>query len=114
MKSVLYLVSKKASLTANETVDMMLVSGVFEQPCSVVFIDDGVYQLFGDMMLVRTKDTSRALSALPTYGIDRLYADNQSLYERNLQFASCHLSFQTIDVSEITQLFNEHDIVVTD
>ena len=46
--------------------------------------------------------------------IDRLYADNQSLYERNLQFASCHLSFQTIDVSEITQLFNEHNIVVTD
>ena len=114
MKSVLYLVRKKASLTSNETVDMMLVSGVFEQPCSVVFIDDGVNQLFGDLSLVRTKDPSRALSALPTYGIDRLYVDKKSLYDRKLQSANCRLSFKTIDASELTQLFNQHDIVITD
>ena len=48
MRSVLYLIRQFPGELANETIDLMLVSGVFEQPTSVVFIGNGVWQLVGD------------------------------------------------------------------
>ena len=114
MKSVLYLVRKNPSISSNETVDMMLVSGVFEQPCSVIFIDDGVHQLFGDSNIVRIKDTSRALSALPTYGIDQIYVDKKSLLDRALETRTSRIPFEVVEEAKVTYLLSQHDIVITD
>ena len=63
MRSVLYLIRQFPGELANETIDLMLVSGVFEQPTSVVFIGNGVWQLVGDGSKIERKDTARALNA---------------------------------------------------
>ena len=76
MRSVLYLVRKPPGALANEMIDMMLVSGVFEQPARVLFLDDGVRQIAGgqDASLVDRKDTAKALGALPAYDVEELFA----------------------------------------
>ena len=81
MRSVLYLVRKPPGGLANEMIDMMLVSGVFEQPARVLFLDDGVRQLASgqDATLVDRKDTAKALGALPAYDVDELFAHAGSL-----------------------------------
>ena len=75
MRSVLYLVRKPPGALANEMIDMMLVSGVFEQPARVLFLDDGVRQLASgqDASLVDRKDTAKALGALPVYDVEELF-----------------------------------------
>ena len=114
MCSVLYLIRQFPGELANETIDLMLVSGVFEQPTSVVFIGNGVWQLVGDGSKIERKDTARALNALPMYDVESLYVDETSLAERGIAFADIDLPVQAISSSEVTQLLHDHDVVIGD
>ena len=86
MRSVLYLVRRPPGVAANESVDMMLVSGVFEQPTSVLFMDAGVRQLHADQDASRVgrKDTAKALRALAAYDVEALHAHAASLAARGI------------------------------
>ncbi len=114
MSSVLYLIRQFPGELANETVDLILVSGVFEQTTSVVFMGDGVWQLVGDGSKIDRKDTSRALNALPMYDVESLYADETSLSERGIAFHDIDLPVQVISAREVTHLLHDHDVVIGD
>ena len=108
MKSVLYLVRRPPGPLADETTDLMLVSGVFEQATAVVFVDDGVLQLAG----LDARQSS--LRALPTYEVESLYADAASLAERDINLDAVTLTVAAIDPSALQELIASHDIVLTD
>ena len=109
MKSVLYLVRRPPGPLADETTDLMLVSGVFEQATSVVFVDDGVLQLAG------LDARQSPLKALPTYEVESLYADTQSLAVRGISLDRVSpLAVTSIDPPALRQLIASHDIVLTD
>ena len=109
MKRALYLVRKAPGPLADETTDMMLVSGVFEQPTSVLFVDDGVYQLVG---LDRRQSS---LKALPTYDITALYACQQSLAARGLpDLVSDAMDVEIVEPSAVSALISAHDVVIPD
>ena len=108
MKSVLYLVRRPPGPLADETTDLMLVSGVFEQATSVAFVDDGVLQLAG----LDARQSS--LRALPTYEVESLYADAESLAQRGISLEEVALTVSPIEGKALRELIANHDIVLTD
>ena len=114
MRSVLYLIRRFPGELANETIDLMLVSGVFEQPTSVIFMGDGVWQLVGDGSKIDRKDTARALNALPMYDVEALYVDETSLELCGIVVDTIDLPVKVISTAELTHLLHDHDIVVGD
>ena len=95
---------------------MMLVSGVFEQPARVLFLDDGVRQLAAgqDASLVDRKDTAKALSALPTYDVEELFAHAGSLAARGIEPDDLAIDARIVEDDEVAKLLHTADVVVTD
>ena len=95
---------------------MMLVSGVFEQPARVLFLDDGVRQLAGgqDASVVDRKDTAKALGALPAYDVDELFAHAGSLASRAIDADALAVDARIVDDDEVDDLLRAADVVVTD
>ena len=110
MKRVLYLIRRPPGVAADETTDMMLVSGVFEQPTTVLFMDDGVYQLLG------LEDRKSSLKALPTYEVSDLYAAGSSLASRGMaaEGIGAPLCVDVLDEAAVRDLIACHDVVVPD
>ena len=95
---------------------MMLVSGVFEQPARVLFLDDGVRQLAPgqDATRVDRKDTAKALGALPTYDVDELFAHAGSLAACGIEPDDMAVDARVVDDAEVARLLHAADVVVTD
>ena len=108
MKRVLYLLRRPPSVAAKETIDLVLVSGVFEQAVSVLFMDDGVFQLVG------LGERQSPVKALPTYGVEAIHVAAHSLAERGIALADIAMEVATADRQAVRALIEEHDIVVTD
>ena len=116
MRSVLYLLRRPPALAAYESVEMMLVSGVFDQPASVLFMDDGVRQLPAaqDGARVGRKDIARALGALATYGVEKLHVHAASAAARGIRAADVALDVRWVGDDEARALLHGADVVVTD
>ena len=108
MKRILYLVRRGLGKAADETIDLALVSGVFEQRTSMLFLDDGVYQLVG----LGARQSS--VKALPTYDVDAIHVAAHSLAERGLAAADIDLPVAVADHGAVRQLLASHDFVVSD
>lgn len=116
MRSVLYILRKPPSVRANELIDMMLVSGVFEQPARALFMDDGAWQLNvrQDASAIGRKDTARALGALNAYGVRALFVHEPSLAERGIVTADLAVPARLVDDDGVRDLLRQADAVVTD
>ena len=108
MKSVLYIIRRPPSALADETTDLMLVSGAFEQPVSVLSLDDGVWQLAG---LVERQSS---VKALPAYDVEALHVAADCLAQRDLARGDIALDVRVVDDDAILALIANHDIVLTD
>ncbi len=108
MKSVLYLIRQPPGALADETTDLMLVSGVFEQPTSVLFLDEGVWQLVG------LDGRQSSVKALPTYDVDALHVAVESLESRGLRLEDIALPVRPADAAAVRGIIAGHDVVVTD
>jgi tRNA 2-thiouridine synthesizing protein C len=73
-----------SSLAANESLDIALGFAVMDQPCALLFADEGVYQLLKNQSPLHQKNLVKHFSALPLYGIDTLYCDQASLDARGV------------------------------
>ena len=113
-KSILFTIRKKPGILANETVDVVLVSGIMEQPTSVVFLDDGVYQLVSDLETINLKDTKMKWSALPTYGVEQVYALQDSLRERTIDVTQLPDWIKPIEMSELQRHLHSAKFVISD
>ncbi len=69
-----------------EALDALLAASAFEQDLSVVFLDDGVYQLKRGQQpdTLGFKHYTRTFSALGDFGVERLYVDRISMSDRGL------------------------------
>jgi tRNA 2-thiouridine synthesizing protein C len=100
---------------AMETIDAALVAAVFEQDVTLVFLDDGVYQLITrqDGALLGTKNVGDALKALPAYDIERLIVDDESLQRRGLEVADLAVPVSIVDAATLRTLIAEQDVVLS-
>lgn len=97
---------------AFEMLDELLVGAVFEQKISVLFVDDGVFQL------VDSGEThgnvARGFRALATYDVDDIFVDGSALRRRGLTVASLSVPARTLTRAGIRKLIASHDVVVPD
>ena len=124
MNSVFYCLSGPAGHPANEIVDAISVSAVFDQPVAVAFIGDGVWQLFDQTDSADGKNTTKFLSALPSFDVSEFMVERESLVHQNLldrfneirsQDETSFLNHVEIKYSdEIRSRMREFDMVVTD
>ncbi len=65
---------------------MVLIAAAFDQDVSLVFIDDGVYQLKKGQQTkgIEMKNFSPTYRALEDYDVEKLYVETESLEARGL------------------------------
>jgi tRNA 2-thiouridine synthesizing protein C len=88
VKKFLY-VNRRApygSIYALESLEVVLIGAAFEQDVSLLFLDDGVYQLKKDQNTdtVDMKNFSPTYNALGDYDVNKIYVERESLEERGL------------------------------
>jgi tRNA 2-thiouridine synthesizing protein C len=92
---------------------MALACAVFEQDVNYVFLDDGIYQLLKgqDGAAIQNKTLGNALETLALYGIENVYADQQSLKQRSIDIADLLPGMQSIESDAVSKLIESSDTV---
>ena len=100
---------------AREALDMALAAGAYDLPVSMLFMDDGVFQLVSGQQpaLLQQKDIGANLGALELFGIEQLYVDALSLQQRGLEASQLLLGCTLVDDEQLAALPGQHDLVVT-
>ena len=101
--------------SAREALDIALAGGAFDLPVGLLFLDDGVFQLVIGQQpgALQQKDLTANLQALPLFGIEALYASERSLAERGLEDAELGLPAERLNDTELSQLIEQYDLLVT-
>ncbi|MDE0659327.1 MAG: hypothetical protein OXI79_06710 [Gammaproteobacteria bacterium] len=108
MKRVLYIVRRPPGVLADEFFDVTFVSGVFEQPASVLFADCGAYQLVG------LDARESPIKTLADYDVDHLYVSEESMTRLGLDVGDIPSHVRTVSRREVRELIASHDVVLTD
>lgn len=105
-----------AGARATEALEAALVGAVFDMPTSLLFRDDGVWQLLpqqqADTLGVRTH--SNLISALPQYDITNLYACSESLAARHLRQDQLTSGVTLVSQEQQQALIAQHSLVLND
>lgn len=103
------------SIYALESLEVVLIGAAFDQDVSVVFLDDGVYQLKKgqDTTDVEMKNFSPAFRAFEMYDVEKLYVDRESLEERGLSEDDLIVPVEVMNNAELGQLMEQQDVVLT-
>jgi tRNA 2-thiouridine synthesizing protein C len=97
---------------ANELLDELLVVAVFEQKVSVLFTDDGVFQLVDNSQT--QANTARGYRALPTYDVTDVFVDGSALKQRGLTPDLLAIPARVLTRAAIRKLIANQDVVVPD
>lgn len=100
---------------ALEGLEVVLITAAFDQDVSMVFTDDGVYQLLKgiDTKGIEVKDFSKTYRALEGYDIEKLYVDRASMDARGLTEDDLIVDVTVLSVSEMANLMDEQDVVIS-
>lgn len=108
--------SPYAGARATEALEAALVGAVFDMPTSLLFRDDGVWQLLADQQAdalgVRTH--SKLISALPQYDITDLYVCADSLAARQLDPTQLGADVTLVSPVQQQRLIGDHELVLND
>lgn len=108
MKRILYIVRRPPGVLADEITDVILVSGVFEQPTSVLFAEGGIYQLLG------LDARESPLKTLSSYDVESLYVSSEDLAAVGMPVEDIALDVRPASRLEVRELIARHDIILTD
>ena len=111
-------VNRKApygTIYALEGLEVVLVSAAFDQDVSMVFIDDGVYELVKGQATkaIDVKNFSPTYRALEGYDIEKLYVDKASLEARGLGKENLIVPIEVLDTIAMAELMDQQDIVIS-
>ncbi|PKM45268.1 MAG: sulfurtransferase complex subunit TusC [Gammaproteobacteria bacterium HGW-Gammaproteobacteria-1] len=100
---------------ALEALEVVLIGAAFEQDVSVVFMDDGVFQLAKgqDTAGIGMKNFSPTYRALEMYDVEKLYVSKESLEERGLSEDDLLVDVEVKTAAEIRDLMEEQDVLLT-
>ena len=100
---------------ALEGLEVVLITAAFDQDVSLVFTDDGVYQLMKgiDTKGVEVKDFSKTYRALEGYDIEKLYVDKSSMDARGLAEEDLIVDVTVLSDDEMKSLMDEQDVVIS-
>jgi len=131
MKKFLYM-NRRApygTVYALESLEVVLIGAAFDQDVSLVFMDDGVYQLTKGQKTegIGMKNFSPTFSALGDYEVNKIYIEKESLEERGLTLEDLqHLvwedededwaekdSIHLVSSEELSKIIADQDVVLS-
>ena len=117
------------TIYALESLEVVLIAAAFDQDVSLVFADDGVYQLMKNQNTeeVGMKNFSPTYAALGDYDIKKIYIEKESLEERGLTLEDLQDlkyededddwaekdSIHLVSREELAQVIDEQDVVLS-
>jgi tRNA 2-thiouridine synthesizing protein C len=117
IKKFLY-VNRKApygTVYALESLEVVLIAAAFEQDVSMVFLDDGVYQLKKGQETkgIGMKNFSPTYRALEGYDVEKLYVEAESLAERGLSEEDLLVPVEVMSREALAELMDEQDVILS-
>ena len=111
-------VNRKApygTIYALESLEVVLITAAFDQDVSLVFLDDGVYQLKKSQQTkgIETKNFSPTYRALEGYDVEKLYVEKESMEARGLTEDDLLVDVKVLSSAEMGALMNEQDVVLS-
>jgi len=111
-------VNRKApygTVYALESLETVLISAAFDQDVSVVFVDDGVFQLKKgqDTKAINMKNFSPTFRALEGYDVEKLYVEKESLDARGLTEDDLVVDVEILSTDELREIMAAQDVVIS-
>jgi tRNA 2-thiouridine synthesizing protein C len=117
IKKFLY-VNRKApygTIYALESLEVVLIGAAFEQDVSLVFLDDGVYEIAKSQNTkgIDMKNFSPTYRALEGFDIEKLYVEKESLEARGLTEQDLVVPVKVLSTAEVAGLMEQQDVVLS-
>jgi tRNA 2-thiouridine synthesizing protein C len=117
VKKFLY-VNRRApygTVYALESLEVVLIGAAFEQDVSMIFVDDGVYQLKKgqDTKELDMKNFSPTYRALEMYDVEKLYVEKDSMDERGLSEDDLVVPVEVLTKEQMADLIEDQDVVLS-
>jgi tRNA 2-thiouridine synthesizing protein C len=111
-------VNRKApygTIYALESLEVVLISAAFDQDVSLVFMDDGVFQLKKGQQTkgIENKNFSPTYRALDGYDVEKLYVERESLEARGLSEDQLLVDVEVLSSAEMGELMAQQDVVLS-
>lgn len=111
-------VNRKApygTIYALESLETVLISAAFDQDVSVVFLDDGVFQLTKgqDTTGINMKNFSPTFRALEGYDVEKLYVEKESLEARGLTADDLVVDVEILNTDDLREIMAAQDVVIS-
>ena len=103
------------TIYALECLEVVLVTAAFNQDVSVVFMDDGIYQLKKnqDTTGIGMKNFSRTYGALDDYNVEKIYVEKESLDARGLTADDLVIPVEVMAANELREIMAQQDVVIS-
>ncbi len=117
VKKFIY-INRKApygTIYALESLEVVLITAAFDQDVSLLFIDDGVYQLKKgqDTKGIGMKNFSPTYRALDGYDVEKVYVDKESMELRGLNEDAFIIPVEVLDATQVGDLIRRQDVILT-
>ncbi len=111
-------VNRKApygTIYALEILETVLISAAFDQDVSVVFMDDGVFQIKKgqDTKAINVKNFSPTYRALEGYDVEKLFVERESMEARGLAVDDFVVPVEVLSAEELGGLMDQQDVIIT-
>lgn len=103
------------SIYALESLETVLIGAAFDQDVTMLFIDDGVYQLKKDQQpdALEMKNFSKTYRALEMYDVEKLFVEVESLTERGLGVDDLLVDVELISRAAVPAMIDQQDVVLS-
>ncbi len=103
------------TIYALECLEVVLVAAAFDQDVSVVFVDDGVYQLKKDQdtTAIGMKNFSKTYRALDDYDVEKIYVEQESLDARGLSEEDLIIDVEVVAAENLRAIMAQQDVVIS-
>jgi tRNA 2-thiouridine synthesizing protein C len=103
------------TIYALESLEVVLVAAAFDQHVSMVFLDDGVYQLQKNQNTtgIGMKNFSATYRALPDYEVEKIYVEKESLLARGLSAEDLVIPVEVVAADALREIMAQQDVVIS-
>ena len=116
VKKILYVNRRQphGTVYAQESLETVLIGAAFDQDVSMLFLDDGVFQIKKEQSpeTLDLKNFSKTYRALEMYDVEKVYVERESLEDRGLEASDLLIDVEVRARSEIAALIEENDVVL--